>query len=472
MNEEQLKKQNVYLDINKTETVPAENTFIETNKQDNFININKTESEAELSKKQREIEIQRATQMLVNARAAEVKLPPVDINDKPVQAEMPERSRKQQRQHEKTMAKAHTFGAEQYLKRKTTVTPEIRALMQEQGKNYDLNFIEAMYEFKVDKNGDPITPEDRDAQAQARALMKKYIGGSKESHNAVLDLMTEKFLSIKVDPHCFDDPDKTMENYRELKIKADLMMGFVDARHNNPEYFQALDQKTKDAIEKQDRLFGDGNFTQTLNNIAVMNKMSADTGREIDDDNLPEQCRLSYLESRGDYKEACCKQKMEPMVNEIRAAAQENMKKALKNRLKSDTELSKGNRQSFTILGVASSITSVWLSTDEPEYTALADSLMKLKTAAEASRSVAIEQTSYEKTMERLRQEINAGTDTDGQAALALESATRKYNILSKELDKCTETEKELQKQYQELSQKSSAEAREIKRKARLARQK
>lgn len=261
---------------------------------------------------------QQTVQMQQQARRVEVDFGPPD-DALPVPTEMPKRSWKQQRRHNKALKQASENLKEGFAAHQKYDLDDVKAANRQSGKDkYDLRSVALFCDsFHLDKYGNPKTPEDKAILERGSQRMRDYVLGDQTTHDKVLGEMTKEFLSIKVDIKCFDDPEETLKNYTELHKLGNRIRYFNNVIHDNPAYFAALDQETRNAITKQLDRFENGGFCSTLTNVARMYGMQGDNGK-IEDAGDP-TTRMLYQTAKNDYKNSCIKEKVNPMLDEFSA---------------------------------------------------------------------------------------------------------------------------------------------------------
>ena len=107
-----------------------------------------------------------------------------------------------------------------------------------------------------------------------------------------------------------------MKHYLEYRHTLNVTMHFIDVMKMNPDYFANLDQQTKAAIEKQNRLYGDGEFN-ILAAVARMYGMAPDTGR-LDGKDDPDTAGF-FQQSKNSFKQANIREKVNPMLDKYSA---------------------------------------------------------------------------------------------------------------------------------------------------------
>lgn len=265
---------------------------------------------------QQHVNVQQTVQMQQQAQRVEVDFGPPD-DAQPVPTEIPKRSWKQQRRHNKVMKQVSEDIKEETRTFETVATDEIKEMNEhvEPVRRLDLVW-PYLKEFKVDKNGKPRTKADAEALEQNRTFMKDYLSTDKDKHNETLRKITADFLAQKTDPRCFDDPEEVMKHYIEYRHTLNVTMHFIDVMKMNPDYFANLDQQTKAAIEKQNRLYGDGEFN-ILAAVARMYGMAPDTGR-LDGKDDPDTAGF-FQQSKNSFKQANIREKVNPMLDKYNA---------------------------------------------------------------------------------------------------------------------------------------------------------
>ena len=307
MNEETLQKQK---QLQEEQLVQQEQQIQSVPLQQQASPVETTAQQVPQMVQQEVYDEQQTTQLQQHAKHISVLNPPPDLSN-PVPTEAPKRSWKERRQHNKVMKKASAETGESAQSLLLLKDDKIREMNR---GRYDVAACRAYCtDFHLDKNGRPKTPEDQKIFERDQQRMRDYVSEDKATHYKVLGEIVKEYLSLKPDPRCFDDPEEALKNYAALHRIGSRAVSFDDIKRKDPAYFESLDQKTKDAIVRQEQLFGDGQFVQLMGDLASMNRMSSLNGKLGIEEN--KEARTYFNRAQHMFREACVAPELDAALN-------------------------------------------------------------------------------------------------------------------------------------------------------------
>lgn len=109
--------------------------------------------------------------------------------------------------------------------------------------------------------GRPAAKKDRKAAKEDRAFLEAFLTGRPEDRLPYLEQATREIISMRFTPEMIS-PENIVKNLPELRNMTEKMTSFEMMMKANPEYFNGLDDLTKDLIAANSRMCA--NFSMFL----------------------------------------------------------------------------------------------------------------------------------------------------------------------------------------------------------------